>query len=683
MSFNHPEFLYGLFALLIPVIIHLFNFRRYKKLWFSNIEFLKNITAETRKQNKLKHLIVLMLRLFAIAFIVLAFAGPEWGKAGKNQNKAGEKLRAVYIDNSFSMMAEGKNGQLFHEAINKTQELIKQSTRETRFALLSNEASGGKNTLNKEAAYSKLQQMAISPAYRKMSSVIQSGLNLVKEKETGKYELFLYSDFQKNAFDAENFPADSLGNYYFIPLEQGRNSNIYVDSCWITTPVLIPGKHAELMIRMKNVSGENYEKVPLTVSINGQQKAVAGVNLKAGSTEIVKVSFLLENAGWHKGLIEIEDYPITFDDRLYFSFHIKQNLKVLEVYDKKASTALQLFYQSDSVFQFEKVNYRRIDYNKLNNFKLIILNGLPSYSSGLLKQLNSYQVNGGNILLIPQAETNLTEENKFLSRFQAGKITGLDTAKSRVVRIKRSNELFKESISKIPENADLPTVNRHFRFKYLISSGMESLVSLLNGDDFLLKKHSGNGQLFLLSVPLDESFSNFSRQALFVPVMYGTVVSGGLLSRLFYTLKKDEVLNTDISVIPYGETPFHLQKTSSDFSFIPEQQSGSEVLRLFLRNDNLKTDGFYNLMIKDSVWQVFAFNFDRNESQTTYYSPEEISAKLSTSGLLNFEVVADSDNTQTNVINSLQKASKLWMLFIIFALLMLLAEVLVLRFWKK
>ena len=682
MSFNHPELLYGLFALLIPVIIHLFNFRRYKKLYFSNIEFLKNITTETRKQNKLKHLIILMLRLLAILFLVLAFAGPEWGKTGKKQGKAGEQLRAVYIDNSFSMRAEGEHGQLFDEAVNSTRELIAQSPRDLHFTLLSNESGSGRNSMNKEAVFSKLEQLGISPAYRPMSSVLRKGLNLVKEKEIGKYELFVYSDFQKNAFDAGHFPVDSLGDYYFIPLKQSRNRNIYIDTCWITTPVLIPGRSVQLLIRLRNTSGEDYEKVPLTVSIDGQQKAVAGVNLKARSTETVKVSFTLGNAGWHSGLIEIEDYPITFDDKFYFTFKVKQNLKVLEVHNGENSQALELFYQTDSVFRFERMNYRQIDYNKLKTFKLIILNSLPSYSSGLLNQLKTYLEQGGTVLFIPKEKSDLTEENKFLQSMQAGRITSLDTAKSRVVRIKRTDALFRESISKIPENADLPTVNQHFRFSYPISSGLESLVSLLNGDDFLLKKNRGAGQLFLLSVPLNKRFSNFSTHALFVPLMYGVAVTGGVLPRLFYTLRKDEILTADLGSVPESETPFSLQRAASDYSFIPEQQSGNGELRLLLRNSNLETDGFYNLRLGDSTWRVFAFNYNRNESQTEYFSATEINELLSAGGLVSFQVIDNLNNTQTNVINSLQTASKLWMLFIIFALSMLLAEVLLLRFWK-
>lgn len=265
---------------------------------------------------------------------------------------------------------------------------------------------------------------------------------------------------------------------------------------------------------------------------------------------------------------------------------------------------------------------------------------------------------------------------------QSGQILLLDTAKSRVTRIKRKHKLFVESVSNIPENAELPIVNQHFRYTYSIRSGLESLVSLLNGDAFLLKKNRGKGELFLLSTPLDPALSNFSSQALFVPIMYGTALSDGVFDRLFYVLKKDEILKAGISSLPAGETPFRLQLVSSDYSFIPEQQYNNGELRLFLKHDNLKTDGLYELIMNDSVWRIFAFNFDRNESQTDFYTADEIRDKLISGRLVNYQVLNNSDNAQSNVINSLQTASRLWMLFIIFALLMLLFEVVLLRFWK-
>ena len=130
-------------------------------------------------------------------------------------------------------------------------------------------------------------------------------------------------------FDAGQFPVDSLGNYVFIPLNHLQKRNIYIDSCWIEKPVVLPNKSAQLKIRLKNASDSNLEKIPLKVFINEQQKAVAGVDLKAKGEEIVAVNFTLQKPGWQKGLVQIEDYPINFDDKLFFTFRVSNKIKIL------------------------------------------------------------------------------------------------------------------------------------------------------------------------------------------------------------------------------------------------------------------------------------------------------------------------------------------------------------------
>ncbi|MCD4726652.1 MAG: BatA domain-containing protein, partial [Pirellulales bacterium] len=76
MEFVSPSILYALFAVSIPVIIHLFNFRKYKKVYFTNVRFIKEIKQQTKKRSQLKHLIVLLLRILAIIALVMAFACP-------------------------------------------------------------------------------------------------------------------------------------------------------------------------------------------------------------------------------------------------------------------------------------------------------------------------------------------------------------------------------------------------------------------------------------------------------------------------------------------------------------------------------------------------------------------------------------------------------------------------------
>lgn len=55
MQFKHPEILYALFALLIPIFIHLFQLQRFVKIPFTNVRFLKEIELQTRKSSRLKN----------------------------------------------------------------------------------------------------------------------------------------------------------------------------------------------------------------------------------------------------------------------------------------------------------------------------------------------------------------------------------------------------------------------------------------------------------------------------------------------------------------------------------------------------------------------------------------------------------------------------------------------------
>ncbi|MFK5857036.1 MAG: BatA domain-containing protein, partial [Bacteroidota bacterium] len=527
MIFLRPEFLYGLFALAIPVIIHLFNFRRHKKLYFSDISRLKNITTHTRKQQKLKHLIVLLLRMLAIFFIVFALAGPEL-KKDKSNNTSRSNTVALYIDNSFSMMAEGTRGRLFEIARQDALQLVEYSSDNTNFIFLNNSNDGQLNrVLGKESAISELEKLTIIPHTKKLSQVIISRNRILENSKLKSCDTYLFSDFQTNSANISELPTDSVNNYYFIPFQQLQNKNIYIDSCSFTSPEIMKDKTIGLTVWLKNDSDINYEKVPLKLIINNQQKAVASIDIKAGTTKQVVLNFTVVKTGWQYGLVELEDFPITFDDGMFFAFNVKEKIDVLVIGSKTNNGYLEKFYGSDDIFDAQEMNYRSIDFGLLKDFDLIILNSIPSISSGLTSKVFQYISDGGNLLFIPAEVENIKYNSFFLEEMNAGEIISFDTTETRVTRLKLSNSLFSESIKKIPQNADLPTIKQHFSYKFPISTGVETLVSLLSGDDFLSKKNIGSGQLYILSTGLDINYGNFASHLLFVPIMHGIASKSG------------------------------------------------------------------------------------------------------------------------------------------------------------
>ena len=98
MSFTNPLMLIGLAAILVPIILHLFNFRRYKTIYFSNVQMLEDIQKKTKRASQVQQLIVLLLRILGIVCLVLACAQP-FLKGGNKSTKKGNVI-SIFVDNS-------------------------------------------------------------------------------------------------------------------------------------------------------------------------------------------------------------------------------------------------------------------------------------------------------------------------------------------------------------------------------------------------------------------------------------------------------------------------------------------------------------------------------------------------------------------------------------------------------
>jgi L-asparagine transporter-like permease len=141
MQFVYPSFLFALFAIAIPIIIHLFHFRRYKKIVFSDLRFLKQVQEQNKAKQKLKDWLVLLSRILAIIFLVLAFAQP-FLPADNATTLKGRKAISIFVDNSFSMNNEGKEGNLLEAAKNKARAIVNAYGNDDQFQILSQDLEG-------------------------------------------------------------------------------------------------------------------------------------------------------------------------------------------------------------------------------------------------------------------------------------------------------------------------------------------------------------------------------------------------------------------------------------------------------------------------------------------------------------------------------------------------------------
>ena len=684
MSFTYPAFLFALSAIAIPVIIHLFNFRKFKTVYFSNVRFLKEVKQETQAKSKLKHLLVLAARILFITFLVLAFAQPFIPVENK-KIVAGDKAISIFIDNSFSMDAINKNGTLLDEAKKRALEIVSAYKPTDRFQLLTNDFEGKHQRLvNKEEFTELLDEVKISASTHSLSEITSRAFDVLQQSGNKNKAAFILSDFQKSNTVLPQVRNDTGISVTLVPLVAGEKSNVYIDTCWFETPVRQFGQSERLHVRIRNVSDKVLENNSIKLFINNIQKTPASFNIEKNAETEAILSFASKETGIQQCRIELNDYPVTFDDKFYFSFEVAKNIPVLCINGTGTTTEspyINRLYGSDSLFILKNVNENAIDYSTLSANKLIVLNELKSISSGLSQELKRFMDNGGSVLLFPNAQSELNTYKEFLLSAKANYYEKLDTVNTKVDKINLDHEIYKDVFEKktfSATNLDLPKVSSHYVLSKATRSNEEYLLKLQNGDVFLGKYTVGKGKLYVSAGALNSDFSNFAKHAIFVPTLYKIGIYSQSTQPLFYTIGNEEAIETNNAVT--GENVFHIRGINN-FDIIPEHRVMDSKTEVLVHNQVTEA-GNYSLYADKDLVTGISYNFDRRESDLTCYTPDELSEEVTKNNYLNFNVLKTNEQNLTSTLAEIDQGKKLWKICLVLALLFLAIEVALLRLLK-
>jgi hypothetical protein len=685
MSFIYPAFLFALSAIAIPIIIHLFNFRKYKTVYFSNVRFLKEVKQETQAKSKLKHLLVLLARILFIVFLVLTFTQP-FIPVQHSKVVPGNKAISIFIDNSFSMDAVNKNGTLLDEAKKRALEIVDAYKPSDRFQLLTNDFEGKHQRLvNKEEFSEWLDEVKISPATRQLSEISSRAFDVLQQSGNASKTLFILSDFQKSITDINNIKNDDKIKVNLIPLTAADKSNVYIDTCWFETPVRQYNQLEKLHVRIKNNSDKELENNSIKLFINNIQKTPASFNAEKNSEAEVVLSFSSKEAGIQHCRIEISDYPVTFDDKFYFSFTVAKTISVLSI-DPAAMTTgspyLNKLFGEDSLFLFKNVQENQLDYSSLASYNLIVINELKNISSGLSQELKRFMDNGGSVLLFPPADADLNSYKEFSLLTRSSWFERYDTLNTKVDKINLDHDIYKDVFDKrtfSASNLDLPKVSAHYTFIRNTRNTEEYLLKLQNGDVFFSMNSVGKGKLYLCSSGLNNESGNFSRHAIFVPTLYKIAMHSMQTQSLFHTIGNNESIKTNKNIT--GENVYHIKSLKGDFDIIPEHKV-IDFKTEIMPHDQITEAGNFNLFADKELIAGIAFNYNRNESSLNYYNSDELKDQITKHNYLNINILESTEKKLTQTLTELDQGKKLWKLCLVLALLFLALEVILLRFMK-
>ncbi|GAA3770550.1 BatA domain-containing protein [Flavobacterium ginsengiterrae] len=642
MHFKHPEILYFLFLLIVPILVHLFQLRRFKTSYFTNVRFLKELAVQTRKSSKIKKRLLLATRLLLLTCAIIAFAQPFF-EAKDSKNASNEMY--IILDNSFSMQAKGKKGELLKRAV---QELLENTPETAQFSLLTNTENYWNTDI--KSSKSALQNLKYSAAPFELSSIMAK---IKAHKSAHKKDILIISDavgLTEN--DIKN--TDSEEKPYFILSEAEQKNNVSIDSVYINQTL---ENFYEIGVNL-SAYGENFK--PVSTALYNQNKLIAKTIINF-DTKKKKINFTIPKEAFH-GYVSIEDNGLTYDNKLFFSISKNKKTNVISIGEPEKSNFLSRIY-TPAEFNYNNYAISSLDYNGLEKQNTIILNELTEIPQALQTTLKAFVSKGGNLVIIPSEKSSVSNLNSFLGNFGKVQFNNLKRESRLITKINFDHPLFSGVFENKITNFQYPKTNSSFD----ISSPYPAVLSYEDQGAFVTAVQNPTAGITVFSAPINSVNSNFQQSPLIVPLFYKIAQNNQKTGVNALTIGNNQPYFVDVLLTKDAI----LEVKGTEDSFIPIQQILNNKVKLTF-NDFPETAGNYSIFDKKEWVENLSFNYKRTESDLS---------RVNTNVISDFKT-ADTISTIFNTLQTERTDSQIWKWFVIFALLFLALEMAIIKFVK-
>jgi hypothetical protein len=642
MQFKHPEILYFLFLLVIPILVHLFQLRRFKKEYFTNVQFLKELSVQTRKSSKLKKWLLLCTRLLLLTFLILAFAQPFF--TAKESEKATNEMYII-LDNSFSMQATGKKGELLKRAV---QDLLEHTPENQNFSLITNSENYWNTDI--KSIQKELQNLKYSASPFQLDNLL-SKVN-AKKSSFNKDIIIITDAVGLEQKQTKSFAKED--NVYFIIPKAEQKNNVAIDSVYIEQTV---DDFYEIGVQL-SANGDDFNALPIALYNNKKLIAKTIVNFE---TKIQTVNFTLQKEDFH-GYVSIIDKGLSYDNTYFFSISKPKKTNIISIGETEKSNYLSRIYTTDE-FNYNNFTLSSLDYNQIEKQDAIVLNEVNEIPQALQTTLKSFVEKGGNIIVIPSDNSNFSSLNTFLANFGTIQFKTISSTSKKITKINFKHPLFSAVFEKKIDNFQYPTTEKSFE----INSSSPSVLSFDDQNPFLVSMQKGIANVYVFAAPINKLNSNFQNSPLIVPTFYNMAKNGQ---------------KTGVNAIIIGETqPFIAEvrltkdeiltvKNDSE-KFIPVQQILNNKVKMTF-NDTPTEAGNFGIFKTENLLQNISFNYNRTESDLALVNEDAASE---------FTIINDVE-TVFNTIHANRTDTQIWKWFVIFTLVFLALELLIQKFVK-
>ncbi|MCH8020610.1 BatA domain-containing protein [candidate division KSB1 bacterium] len=690
LTFLNSAILFGLAAIAIPILIHLFTRQKTKTILFSSLKFLKELQKQKIRRLKIRQILLLILRTLLILILIFAFARPTLRSSGSSSLAAGAQLTAVIIfDNTLSMGREFEGQKLLDAARKRALEVVDLLRPGDEMYLLYPQDQpifaheGPRYSLENikdligqtELSYKKTNYLA---AIALANQIMAASSNINKE-------IYFICDMQKAGLNiSENTNGTSLTgddvNLFVLPVTISNEENLGVTDVSFENQILEQGKVAEIKATIKNY-GENAANNKLVhLFVNGKRVGQNVVDLEANSAANVVFRFVPDQTGFQSGFVLLEEDDLIEDNRRFFTFTIPEEIPVLLVGNREQDTyylnlALRPQKEVSSYLKIEPILARDFAEYNLDNTEVVIVSNVSKFDNAETLKLQKYVSEGGGLMIFLGADVDLRNYNDGLHKRLNLPLLTQSSAKGRGEQFLSFGKIdFSHPIFKGVFEDEKRVESPHIRFTLNVSSKepLDKIIEYNNGAPFLFESKLQKGRIIYMTTGISEDWSDLIFRGLFVPLVNRSI---GYLAGAA-SVENDETLVGN-------EVGFASENLASGASLAIKKPDEVEVKikpgvskgNYLVRFKNTDQPGIYTLNHNNEIATQWAVNTDPVESENATFTTEELAEALNAKQV--YEISQSSDIAEK--LNETRFGREFWKFLIMIALSILLIEMVLIK----
>jgi len=705
MNFLNPAALIALFAVSIPILIHLLNLRKLKKIDFSTLMFLKEIQKSKMRRIKLKQLLLLALRIGIITLLVLTFAKPVYEGYSFNNDAGGKSTVLIFIDDSFSMDASDVSGQYFSQAKNSVKEILNNYKESDEIILIPSSFTGYKNSIGinggKKEITDSLEQLKLSnkPFYFN-DALIKAGQILDNSINPNK-DVFVISDFQRinGGVSASEIKTENYEDVNFILINTGERTsvNLSLDSFKVNTKIPAKFGNIRVSVNLSNHSPDPVSGISLKLFLNDKLTEETSADVSANSSNRKEFSFTAEKAGDLHGFIELSGNSLQNDEfdqdnRIYFDVFIPEKINVGMIGNSNEFRFINTVLNSAQDLSgdnaenndnklFEINISDRLDESIFSNDVLLISSG-NNYSDRDSELLSEFLTAGKGIFIFPNEYTDIQNFNSEISsKLYIPQIGSFNTDENANKNLKFGkidfenpimSEIFRNNQLNITSDSFLDSPGIKKFYELLLNDKSIPVIMLSDGKPFITETELPKGKMLLSAVSGETGFSDFPLNNIFPPLIIRSIF---FLNSDFGFSNENYIGASNIIPVKGLNNIFSITTPENNTIELNTELSGSSNdFYILPYTETAKDKGLY--LLKDSSGNQFgvSLNIDSRESDPGRMDDEEIVKYFNNAGIADAEIISNT-NEISDLINNKRTGTSLWKFFLIAALILLAAEI--------